>query len=690
MLINKILRLVIKVPMLNIGKWLLTGLLFSISVIVNAENYEESYDYIVVGAGAGGGPLASSLAERGYTVLLIEAGELKEEDKDFMEAPALHVKASEHPRLSWQYFINHYSDPTRNQADSKHCPQKSGCPSDSNGIFYPRGSTIGGSTAVNAMISVIPHNSDWNNIATITGDNSWSANNMRHYLTKVERNLYGKNEYSGHGRQGWLPISHNALLTPNQNGQLHSPLSPAVKLSYLDIFAGAAKQADRGKADHSSFLFPFKNINRLRNGNEPEGLYQIPVAVDEQGRRAGVAGRIISTIEAGYPLTLKTKTLATKVIMVDTNNTLQKAEGVEVLHGANLYRADRHSAETIAPDPTYYRANKEVILSAGAFNTPQLLMLSGIGDQDELQQHGITVKVNLPGVGKNLQDRYEVPLVFEKRRRFWIFDFGPKNFPALTDCNFDPNNKDNCHRDWEHNQKGVYTQPGALISMVTKSQRYDKRGNTKAINHAINQLDPDLYMFAIGGTFKGYYPGYSEDTFDPDNQYTWLLLKGHSNNRGIVSLRSADPLDTPIINFKYFGDPQAGVMPSNEHYDDLEAIMKGVKLIRKTAHYSTKATFYKVFHKEVWPGKHINTDSEIQNFIMNESWGHHASCTAKIGTSDDPMAVLDSNFKVHGTTGLRVVDASVFPKIPGFFPAIAIYMLSEKAADVIAQDAVNY
>ncbi|PSW70505.1 glucose-methanol-choline oxidoreductase [Photobacterium kishitanii] len=689
MLSIKSLILLFKKTLIIIAKLLITGLLLPISVMAHAENYKAVYDYIVVGAGAGGGPLASSLAERGFKVLLVEAGDLNPADKDLMDAPALHVKASEHPRLSWQYFINHYSDPNRNKLDSKHCPQKSGCPDNSTGIFYPRGSTIGGSTAVNAMISVIPHNSDWDNIAKMTGDDSWSASNMRHYLTKVERNLYGKNESTGHGRQGWQPINHNALLAPNKNGQLYSPLSPAVKFSYLDIFAGAVKQADRGQADHPSFLFPFKDINKLRSDNEPEGLYQVPVAVDEQGRRSGVAGRITSTIEAGYPLTLKTHTLATKVVMVKHHNTLPKAEGIEVLHGAHLYRADRNSAASIAPTPTYYRASKEVILSAGAFNTPQLLMLSGIGDKKELQKQGITVNVNLPGVGKNLQDRYEIPLVFEKRHRFWIFDFGPKNFPALTNCNFDPYNKDNCHHDWENQQKGVYTQPGALISMVTKSQRYDLHGNKKAITNEINQLDPDLYIFAIGGTFKGYYPGYSEDTFDPDNQYTWLLLKGHSNNRGVVSLRSADPLDTPIINFKYFGDPQAGVTPSNEHYDDLEAIMKGVKLIRKTARYSTKATFNKVFHKEVWPGNHINTDREIQNFIMNESWGHHASCTAKIGSIDDPMAVLDSNFKVYGTDGLRVVDASVFPNIPGFFPTIAIYMLSEKAADVIAQDAFN-
>ncbi|PSV17637.1 glucose-methanol-choline oxidoreductase [Photobacterium leiognathi subsp. mandapamensis] len=663
---------------------------FFFPLLASATNYTESYDYIVVGAGAGGGPLASSLAERGFTVLLVEAGDLREEDKDLMDAPVLHVKASEHPRLSWQYFVNHYSDPNRNRADSKHCPQKAGCPQDAEGIFYPRGSTIGGSTAVNAMISVIPHNSDWNNIAAITGDDSWSANNMRHYLTKVERNLYGKNEHQGHGTQGWLPINHNALLAPHANGGLYSPLSPIVKFSYLGIIAGAGIQADRGSPDHPSLFFPFKNINKLRDGREPEGLYQVPVAVNERGRRGGVAGRILNTIDAGYPLTLKTNTLATKVIMVHQPGLTPQAEGIEVLHGAHLYKADRNSGNSIIPAPTYYRANKEVILSAGAFNTPQLLMLSGIGDRNELARHNIPVTVNLPGVGKNLQDRYEVPLVFEKRLRFWIFDFGPLNFPALRNCNYNPDHKDHCHYNWEHHQKGVYTQPGALISMVTKSQRYDIHGNKIAINNAIEQLDPDLYMFALGGTFKGYYPGYSNHTFDPDNQYTWLILKGHSNNRGTVSLRSADPLDTPIINFKYFGDPQAGVLPSNQHYEDLKAIMKGVQLLRRTAQHSTNLTFGKVYHKEVWPGRHVDTHREIQNFIMNESWGHHASCTAKIGSASDPMAVLDSNFKVHGTERLRVVDASVFPKIPGFFPAVAIYMLSEKAADVITEDSLNY
>ena len=660
------------------------------SFLSSARNYADSYDYIVVGAGAGGGPLAASLAERGFSVLLVEAGDLKDTEKELVDIPVMHTQASEHPRLSWQYFINHYSDPKRNLLDSKHCPEKIGCPKGANGIFYPRGSTIGGSTSVNAMISVIPHDQDWDYIANLVNDDSWSASNMRNYFMKVERNLYSKNESQGHGTRGWLPISQNSIISTNPNGKPFFPLSADVKLSYANIISGAAIQADRGSPDSLSFLFPFKDVNRFKNGREPEGLYQVPLTVDEYARRSGLVARILSTIEAGYPLTLKTNTLATRVIMKKGSGSIPKAEGIRVLHGSHLYRADRLAGNSSVPQATFYRAKKEVILSAGAFNTPQLLMLSGIGDSNELLKHNIKVKVDLPGVGKNLQDRYEVPIVFEKRLRFWGFDLGPLNFPALTNCNYDLSNKDNCYFQWKNSQSGVYTQAGALISMITKSQRYDLNGNIKAINNSIENLPPDLYMFALGGTFKGYYPNYSRDAFDSANQYTWLILKGHSNNKGDVTLRSKNPLDTPIINFKYFGDPQAGVLPSGEHNDDLNAIVKGVQLIRKTAQHSTNLSFGGIHHREVWPGSHVTQHSDIKNFIMNESWGHHASCTAKIGKASDPMAVLDSNFKVYGTERLRVVDASVFPKIPGFFPAVAIYMLSEKAADVIAQDALNF
>ena len=131
----------------------------------------------------------------------------------------------------------------------------------------------------------------------------------------------------------------------------------------------------------------------------------------------------------------------------------------------------------------------------------------------------------------------------------------------------------------------------------------------------------------------------------------------------------------PNINFRYFeeGNDKAG--------EDLDSVVSGVETVRRIAK-KTKD----LFRREVVPGDHVKSKEKIKDFIRNKAWGHHASCTCKIGSSDDGMAVLDGDFRVHGTKSLRVVDASVFPRIPGFFIVTSVYMIGEKAADVIAAD----
>jgi choline dehydrogenase len=128
-----------------------------------------------------------------------------------------------------------------------------------------------------------------------------------------------------------------------------------------------------------------------------------------------------------------------------------------------------------------------------------------------------------------------------------------------------------------------------------------------------------------------------------------------------------------LINFHYFaeGSDKAGA--------DLDAVVDGVQFVRRLNKWLSA--------KELAPGPDFDDTAKLKEFIQNEAWGHHASCTCKIGPDNDPMAVLDSRFRVRGTEGLRVVDASVFPKIPGYFIVSAIYMISEKAADVIIEDA---
>ena len=219
------------------------------------------------------------------------------------------------------------------------------------------------------------------------------------------------------------------------------------------------------------------------------------------------------------------------------------------------------------------------------------------------------------------------------------------------------------YREWATDRKGVYASNGAILSVVARSHP--------------GAPAPDLFLYALLGRFEGYFPGYSALLAKNPNCLTWVVLKAHTNNTaGEVTLRSSDPLARPLVNFRYFtegNDPGA---------QDLKGVVAGVRLARKLADPLIAEGMIK---NEELPGREVG-DDRLEEFVRDRAWGHHASCTCPIG---DRRAggVLSSDFKVHGVAGLRVVDASVFPRIPGFFIVSAVYMIGEKAADVIAAEA---
>jgi choline dehydrogenase-like flavoprotein len=322
--------------------------------------------------------------------------------------------------------------------------------------------------------------------------------------------------------------------------------------------------------------------------------------------------------------------------------------GVEYLKGRRLYRAHKDPSG----DPgerREARAAREVVLAGGAYNTPQLLMLSGIGPADHLGEHGIPVRVDLPGVGTNLQDRYEVGVVNRMSFDHWWVLEGAK-FAAG-----DPQ-----YRMWKEKRDGVYTTNGAVAAVIKKS--------------VPERPLPDLFIFALLGLFRGYFPTYSALFAEHLNYLTWAILKAHTaNDSGVVRLRSADPRDTPYVNFHYFDES------NDEKGEDVASVVEGIKFVRRlTAHLRKRG----VIAAEELPGDDVQTDAEIAQFVKDHAWGHHASCSCPIGDREQG-GVVDGDFRVHGTRGLRIVDASVFPKIPGFFIVVPIYMISEKATDEI-------
>jgi choline dehydrogenase-like flavoprotein len=349
-------------------------------------------------------------------------------------------------------------------------------------------------------------------------------------------------------------------------------------------------------------------------------------------------------IACKYPdrLRVELNALATRVLFDDDN----RAVGVEYLKGQRLYRAHTRPSQETGELRSMY-ASREVILAGGTFNTPQLLMLSGIGPKDVLKDHKIPLRVELPGVGMNLQDRYEVAVVNRMR----------DNWELFKDVKFDTS--DPQYQQWSKKREGVYATNGAVLTMFNRSR---------------NAELPDLFCMALLAQFKGYFPGYSALFPQGLNYLTWVILKAHTKNRkGQVTLRSADPRDTPLINFNYFeegGD------------EDLEAVIDGIQFVRNL---TAKLQREELIVTEEIPGSDCKSVDDLKKFVRNNAWGHHASCTCAIGPREQ-NGVLDSNFRVYGTKGLRVVDASAFPRIPGFFIVSSIYMIGEKAADVILSD----
>lgn len=630
---------------------------------------DTEFDYIVIGSGAGGGPVAANLAEAGYTVLLLEAG--GEQEDAHYSVPAFHPLSTEDQDLQWNYFIRHYANDSRQNKDTKRDKQ-------GKGIWYPRAGTLGGCTAHNAMITVYPHQSDWDRIASLTGDDSWSSDKMRKYFQFVERCHYCSRTMDvvtggRHGFHGWLTTERPKQETLEEfvkkDRQLQHILA-AVALTTLEDLPGSIPEAIVKRAIPKLFAAALKeDINHMHSIKyRPEGLYLTPLATNG-GRRASVRDRI-REVQKTCPnqLVVKTNVLVTKILLekvATLKGEQTKASGVECREGAHLYRADPKVVPA-TPAPKEFRAKREVILSAGAFNTPQLLMLSGIGPKDELERHRIPLHIDLPGVGKNLQDRYEVGIVYQMK----------ENLSSLADAKFEGDEqKDPVYREWkeaspEERREGkgfLYSSNGVVIAILKRS--------SIAKNAKQN---PDLFIFGLPSDFRGYEQGYTK-SITIKNHFTWLVLKAHTHNTGgDVTLRSNDPRDTPQINFKYF---EEGNDP-NKGKEDLDAMVEAVALIRKIMSGLTADGQA----EEIWPGPNVS-DNALREWIMNEAWGHHASCSCKLGATTDGTAVLDNNFRVRGTTNLRVVDASVFPYIPGFFIVTPIYMIAEKASQVILTDA---
>lgn len=620
-------------------------------------NESDKFDFIIVGSGAGGGPLACGLARNGFRVLLLEAGGTPNSSTDnsdtdaLSKTPVFNAKASDDSLLNWSYFVDRYEKEGSLSAfekmNSKFQEMTGSHPA---GVYYPRASGLGGCTRVNALISLYPDHQDWNGISKTVQDGSWSSDEMRRIYAGMQKD-----------NGGWLKLSQASPLTLFKDAFLTEMAIAALQANGSLPLGAVAKEAYT-KIVKEKFNYGLDPNHIGYVDGKPNGVFNIPFNATD-GIRKGVREYIMET-EAQYPrnLLIKKESLCTRVLFDDNNKT--KAVGIEFIEGAHAYKADIMNQSKAKS--SYVRkkafAAKEVILAGGAFSTPQIMMLSGLGPASELQRFGIPMVRNMPGVGKNLQDRYEVTVVSELNDPISV----------IKDCTFAKDNqfdKDPCWAEYKKNPAAhLYGTNGVALSLIRRSSS--------------SQPTPDLAIFGLPGRFTGYYPGYSNDTTPKNSNdpsfFTWAILKGHTKNHaGEVKLRSTNPQDTPDINFKYFHDDGKGGAA-----EDLNAVLAGLKIARGI----NDRIGAKYFKPEMYPGITVDNDAVLKSWIKKEAWGHHASCTNKMGPANDPMAVVDKDFKVHGVQGLRIVDASVYPDIPGLFIMLPTLMISEKAKNAILQE----
>lgn len=614
---------------------------------------EESYDYIVVGAGAAGCVVAARLAEAGKRVLVLDAGDdpLRQADSELSDrpvaadyrVPAFHAYASENPDMRWDFWVRHYASSARQHKDWNYRQEWEGEKVD--GVLYPRASGLGGCAGHNALITVRPNGADWNHIWQLTGDASWRASNMQKYFRRLERCryrlflfrwldwLFGWNP-TGHGWRGWL--------TTERAFPLRALFDWRLRRTFKRALLAAGSQLPDVVNAWGWFASNAADPNDERRVTAQASMVCVIPIASARHARCGPREFLLD-MQRKFPdrLTIRLNALITRI---DIDRSTRTASGVFYSEGRRLYGASA-LPHGVPGEEKYVRAGREVILAGGVFNTPQVLMLSGIGDARHLADHGIAAVKDLPGVGRNLQDRYEIGVV-NRMKRPW---------KALKGSTYSVGDRQ--HWKWRLLRTGPYTSNGLMFAVMFPSRT--------------NREQPDLCCFLLLADFRGYHPGYSGRIRKLD-YLTWTVLKAYTTNTaGTVRLRSGKAFDPPEINFNYFhegnGDPA----------DDLDAVVTGIRFGRKLAD-----SIGNLIAEEESPGRHLNTEAQLRGHVADNAWGHHACGTCAM-KPEDQDGVVDSKFRVHGINNLRVVDASIFPRIPGYFIVTSVYMIAEKAADVI-------
>lgn len=480
---------------------------------------------------------------------------------------------------------------------------------------------------------------------------------MRRIFEKIEHNNYLEPGTPGHGFDGWLQtnIGNAALYVGDLRVKIWEAAYKLLGKDPSKVVADVTSDAN--------FLSPTRD--------QATGMFALPFHVRPNWKRYSPRDRILETLAAGKdPLTVSLNSLASKVLFDEcSNSTKAQAVGVEYLQGKSIFRADPRYKASNTGEKKQAFARKEVIVSGGTFSSPQLLQLSGIGPKALLDKLDIPVISDLPGVGRNLQDNYELPIIGQAQ-----VDMSPPADPDQSKCT-NGQEGDPCIDLWREG-KGPYAKGGANVnSFMLKT------------SHAIEN-DRDMFLFSTGQfALRGFVPDTNQNlTGDPLTTFSWSTVKMHpQNTAGYIQIKSKDPQDTPEVNLNYFAEGGE---------TDLGAIKEAIAFGRR-AHKNTDGPVGPVTSVSP-PCPEINEDGTCkdtefdENWIKDQTFGHHPTSSNSVGPDSNPLAVLDTRLRVKGVDRLRVVDASVFPRCPGAFPAVASYMVGEKATELVLEDAAKF
>jgi choline dehydrogenase len=454
-------------------------------------------------------------------------------------------------------------------------------------IFQPRGKVLGGSSSINGLIYLRGQREDYD-IWGQLGNPGWSFDDVLPYFKKSEDHQRGADEF--HGEGGGLSVSY-----PERH-----------ELCEAFIQAGV----DSGLPRREEF-----------NAGEQEGAGYFPMTT-RRGRRCSAAVAFLHPAMKRPNLTVRTQALAHKVLFEG-----RRAIGVAYRHEGRIKQA---------------HAGREVILSAGGINTPQLLQLSGWGPAELLQRHGIPVVQDAPAIGANLQDHFQVRMVFKSRRPVTINDEYNNLFRRAG-----------MGLNYLINRKGGLTSAAGYATAFFKS---DARYAT-----------PDCEVhFILFSTDK------MGEALHKFSGFTASVCQLRPESRGSIRIKSANPAQAPEIRANYLASAA-----------DRQANVASLRRLRALVHAPAMRDY---LLEEVEPGTAITTDDDLLEYCRERgSTIYHPTCTCAMGPGED--AAVSPRLNLHKASGIRVVDGSVMPRLVSANTNAAIIMIGEKAADMILADA---